>query len=413
MDARRVLQLLQDDDQPPAAVPQVLGASPEAVDEARCLLAEIDEAESDAILAMPPTLARALLRAAGEAGRQDVLQEAVLHGGKEVRKEAKRVAHHLRTQGRAVELPAEAEPPPRPAPVAAEPELPVFLSVADPAGRRVLLWTRPLAGRGVELAEVVIGDEGVADLRLGDVSRRRLRELLRDLPARQVPLVPLPRDEARRLLDRIRVLVREGGRCPPEFPSWALQAVGPLPAEAPEPLRPLDAGRPPDDPAELEGLAQASASLFEEPEFLGWIPEEDLVRRIALRAEEARTSPLYLPGPQGDAQRAEAVEAVIDREVEAFFTPERRVSFADRLLEAARLLEIAGKVEPARIAAATGTRLAAGAPTDEIPFCSTYVRRVLGPLPGMEAPGPAPEAAGTAGEGPTDEEASSPLIIRP
>jgi hypothetical protein len=384
MDARRVLQLLEDEEKAPAAVGEALGASREAVDEARCLLEEIASAEVDAILAMPPPLARGLLRAAGEAGRHDVLQDAVLHGSKELQKEAKRVAHHLRVQGREVALPAKPPPAPAPAPPA-EPELPVFLSVADPAGQRLLVWSRPLAGRGVEVAEIVASDQGVVYLRLGDMPRKKLRELARGLPQGQAPVVALPREEVRRVLDRVRHAIRAGGRCPPEFPSWALQAVGPLPEAPPAPLRPVGEGIPPDDPAARASLAADSGALFDEVELMGWLPDEGLLRQIALRVDEARSSPLYLPGQQGEAQREEAVEAAIEREIGRFFDQAQRAAFATRLLEAARLLEAGGKVEQARVAAATAIRLEEGAPTQEVPFCAAYVRRVLEPPAGGPA----------------------------
>lgn len=376
LEAKKVLALLSSEESP-AAVAARLGVSPEAVDEARYLLEEIRTAAADAILAMPPALAPALLRAAALAGREELLAEAALSPRREIQKEARRLAHHLRQQGKEIELPRpETEPAPTPA-APTEPDLPVLLSPIDSEGHRALLWTRPITGRGVEIARLVIDEERVLDFDVWESSRKKLRELVKELTEGRARMRVLPRAEVQRALDRVRHAMETSGGAPAGFATWALAALGAVPPQRPEPIEPLDGGKAPEDPREREALARASDSLFGEPEVGSWIPEENFLRTLALRIDEARTSPLYLPGPEGEVQRREAIWAAVDREADRYFNATRRTLFADRLLEAARLMEVDGRTESARRAAAASARLREGAPLQEIGFGLEFVRRLV------------------------------------
>lgn len=393
LDARRVLELLQQPDATPAALAPKLGASPEAIDEARCLADEIATAEIDAILAMPPVLGRALLRAASQAGRHEVLVEAAAQGDKDLQREAKRLAHALKQQGVSLELPGKPAPLAKPAPEApASTEPPVFLSSLDGVGERAVFWTRNLPGRGVELAQVVVSDDrGVLDFLVADLSRKRFRELADDLPRRgEVTIREVSRDEAARAIDRARVAAREGGECPGTFPAWAAQVLGPVPGHAPPPLAPVADGAAPSDPAESRTLVAGSAALLDEPELLRWRPEVHAMRKLALRLDEVGTSALFLGGTAGDVQRSEAAETTIDREAEEYFDERRRGLYAGWLLDTAHLFEATGRTERSRQAAATARMLASGAAVTEIPFCRELFARVFGRrgAEGLETPEP-------------------------
>ncbi|HEY0839885.1 MAG TPA: hypothetical protein VGD74_06845 [Vulgatibacter sp.] len=394
LDARRVLELLLQPGTTPASLAPKLGASPEAIDEARCLADEIATAEIDAILAMPPVLGRALLRAASQIGRHEVLVEAAAQGDKDLQREAKRLAHALKQQGVSLALPGKPAAQPKPvaeAPASAEP--PVFLSSLDGQGERAVFWTRNLPGRGVELAQVVVSDDrGILDFLVADLSRKRFRELADDLPRRgEVTIREVRRDQAARAIDRARVAAREGGECPGTFPAWAAQVLGPVPGEAPPPLSPVSEGMAPSDPAESRALVAGSASLLDEPELARWRPEVHAMRKLALRLDEVGTSPLFLGGAAGDVQRNEAAEATIDREAEEYFDERRRGLYAGWLLDTAHLFEATGRIERSRQAAATARMLASGAAVPEIPFCRELFARVFARrVPGQVTP----EAAG-------------------
>lgn len=388
MDARRVLELLLQPDTAPATLSPKLGASPEAIDEARALAHEIDTAEIDAVLAMPPVLGRALLRAAAQAGRLEIVKAAGTEGDKELQREAKRLAHALRQRGVELELPSKPAEAPRPA---AEPppsmEPPVFLSSLDGHGERAVFWTRNLPGRGVELAQVIVSDDrGILDFLLADLSRKRFRELADELPRRgEVTIREVPRAEAAQVLARARVAAREGGECPGTFPAWAAQVLGPVPPEAPPPLAPAEA--PPSDPDEVRPLVAGSAALLEEPELGRWRPDDHTLRKLALRLDEVGTSALFLGGAAGDVQRNEAAESAIEAEMESWFDERRRGLYAGWLLDTARLFETTDRLEQARKAVATGRMLAGGVPVIEIPFCRELFARVFRPrLPGQPTP---------------------------
>lgn len=401
-DAKKTLSWLTDPGLGLSELSQRLGASEAAVDEARALLEEIETAESDAILAMPPILARALLLAAVRADRLGLLQEAAEAEDKEIRKEARRLAHSLRSSGTAIELPEpKAEPVIAPAAGPRE-ELPALLSSIAPNGAQRVFWTRRLPEQGIELADVSLVEDGIASFQAVEVSRKRFRKLVSTLPEERgsARLFVAPRDDARRLLDLARVRARDGGTSPPDFGTWSVQALGAIPDETPEPLGPRDDGRAPDDDAERNALVSRSSELFSEPEIAWWWPEEESMQRVALRIQEAGSSALFLPGQQGELQREEAMSAAIEREVEAYFDDTRRQRYADRLSATARLFELDGRPEAARIAHATALRLRSDGNALEIPFCRMLFMR--GFRQGAEA------APGEAEEKPT-----SPLLITP
>src|SRR5690606_28507828 len=103
-------------------------------------------------------------------------------------------------------------------------------------------------------------------------------------------------------------------------------------------------------------------------------------------------------------QREEAVAAVVEREAAAYFDERQRGLFAAFLLDTARLFELTGRHQQARIAAATARMLASGASVERIPFCSQLFARLFA---GRGAGGPAipAEEREPAGEAPS-------LIIR-
>lgn len=418
VDARRALEILRDANLDLRAVAERLGVSPEAVDEARCLVDEIEQAETDAILALPPVLGRAALWAAVPAGRQDVLAEAAAVGEKEVQREAKRIAHNLKLKGVELALPQRQPEPVRPAvePAAAA-EPPVFLSSLDANGERAVFWTRNVPGRGIELAQLVVSDErGIVDLLLGELSRKRFRELVEELPRKGgVTIREVSREDARTVIDRARWAARASGQVPAHFPAWAAQVLGPAPAEPPPPLGPRGEGQPLPDPAVLGELVAESAELFAEPELARWAPGEEALWSCAAALEQAATSEPWVD----DAQRERGIRDAIEGCAERFFDERRRSIWSARLLDTARLFEETGRTHAAKIAAATAQALAAGTPAAGIPFCSQLFARLFrrsrgaaSGSGGADAGGEA-DAAGratAADAGPAGADASSLLV---
>src|SRR3954465_11594299 len=122
----------------------------------------------------------------------------------------------------------------------------------------------------------------------------------------------------------------------------------------PPPRRSARPAAPPSPPAlsiELsDELAHqlAGAALFDDPLFMSWIPEEDDLRRFALRVDEVATSKLYIDA----RQRQEAFENAAEGAAASYFTPQRRALYAKRLLEMAHVLASEQRPDAARTALA-------------------------------------------------------------
>ncbi len=279
VEPKRMLELLRDTTQSPAQLAERCDASAPACDEARALVEELETAEPDAILALPKVLGRAVLRAAAAAGRMDVLQAAATDGDKEQQREAKRLAFGLGRQGVEVALPSS-EPVAPIAPIAAAPDpSPCFLGPIDGRGERVAIWTRSLAGRGLEVTHLWLSDRrGVVDCAIGEMSKKRFRDWIESARAGDETLQELDREIVRVAIDRSRVVARDRGSPPVSFTSWAPQVLGPVPATPPPGLRP-DAASGSSHERCLAVLS--GAELLAAPELRFWGPPFDAVERLA------------------------------------------------------------------------------------------------------------------------------------
>jgi hypothetical protein len=119
-------------------------------------------------------------------------------------------------------------------------------------------------------------------------------------------------------------------------------------------------------------LRQAGATLFADPLFSTWIPEEDALRSFALKVDEIAVSRLYLD----DAQRKSAFDRAAADAAQAYFTPQRRARYARRLLEMAHVLASEGRLDVAKtaIAVARGVEGENGAAD---PFCRALFTHAL------------------------------------
>jgi len=180
--------------------------------------------------------------------------------------------------------------------------------------------------------------------------------------------------------------------------------------------RPKNAAEAPPLPVPEDGdavLAVESARLHGEPEVAAWLPPEPELRRLALKVDELRTSPLALT-PE---QQTQALRERIRAQVEAFFTEARRHLYARRLWAVAEGLEGRGAVEPARMARATARRLFHSTPETLPAFVETLFTKVLALMsrrPGAEgpgAPGAAPAEPASPGSTPAERRSPGGLIL--
>jgi hypothetical protein len=368
------LALLRDGSLRPESIAEEMACAghtapaPAEIAAARSLLEEMARASGEAvaqgaaigkrIAALPEALALAVLHAAGQAGRQEILREVALGTSRPLAKEAKRELQRLKQKGVKVqELGLAGEPVVKPAPEAEAPSC--YASSIDAYGERAVWFARP--GRnGVEVVQAVISDvRGILAVDALGLSRKSWREFVKRMPRQSgVTSIEIPREHARALIAEAAEQGARNGFTPAAGYREALPLLGPAPRDRVAPPE-LDFG-----PDGEETAARAGAALFEDALLVAWIPEEDALRSFGLKIEEITTSQLYLD----DAQRAAAVERSADEAAEAYFTPARRARYAQRLAEMARVLEAEGRAQSARTALAVSRQLSReGGPLN--PFC--------------------------------------------
>jgi len=316
---------------------------------------------------LPEALALALIEAAVRLRKPAPVERLATSTDRDVAKTARRALYQLRSAGVPVaerSRPADV-PPSSPAPGQVEQAIPGFASVPDGTGQRAVLLVQPVRGAGVEVVEALVSDElGILSLSRAEMGRGTWRKLARSPEMER--LLPLPAAEGRALLS-------EAVRC-------NLESRTPFPPDADVALRhlriePAAVELPPLPPPEQgdAALAQESGTLHLEPELAGWLPPEPELKRLVLRVDELRTSPLALT-PE---QQAEAIRERVRGQAEEFFDERRRRLYARRLWAVAPALERRGAEQPARVARATARRLFHGTPGPLPPFAEQLFAKVL------------------------------------
>ena len=329
--------------------------------------------------ALPPELGLAVLEAAVAMKRPGPAEVLSASRDREVAKAARRALYRLRSAGVAVNERTRAPEPAAPAqPVAGGESLPGFASLPDGTGQRALLLAQPVRG-GVEVVEALVSDElGLLSLSRAEMARGAWRKLARSPEMER--LLPLAFEEGRVLLaEAVRSNLASRTPFPPDS-DVALRHLGV--EAATDELSPLP---PPEDGD--AALAVESGALHREPELAAWFPPESELKRLALRVDEVRASPLALR-PE---QQAEALRERIRGQAEEFFDPPRRRLYARRLWTVAPALERRGAGHAAQVARATARRMFHGAPGLFPPFAEQLFGKVLALMArsqaGREAPG--------------------------
>lgn len=314
---------------------------------------------------LPEELALAVLEAAVAMRRPSPAELLAASPDREVAKTARRALYRLRSAG--VAVPGRERGPETPAPtppIPAQEVLPGFASLPDGTGQRALLLARPVRG-GLEVVEALVSDElGLLSLSRAEMGRSAWRKLARRPEMER--LLPLSYEDGRALLaEAVRCNLATRTPIPPDG-DVALRHLG-VEAAAEE-LPPLP---PPEDGD--AALTVESGALHREPELAAWLPPESELKRLALRIDEVRTSPLAL-SPE---QQAEALRERVRGQAEEFFEPVRRRLYARRLWAVAPALERRGATHAARVARATARRMFDGAPGLFPPFAEQLFGKVL------------------------------------
>ncbi len=381
LDPDGLLQMLRDPNRETQEIAAAAGAPREEAARASRLVLGIAKAKPEEVLALPPPLAVAVLRAAAAAHRGDLLALAAGHRSKDVAKEGKRALYLLKTRG--VPVPDLKRQPPPPAAPAPEPSLPCYASIQDGFGERAVWIGRHAPGKGVEVGQAVISDQkGIVSLQLGLLGRKEYRVFGRDL---------LSRGDAMGLdeidLERAKGLVAAGRKLN--------EASGtPLPDGADAWLARLGPATPPPDPAQRfsplpEGEEQAavdvSGELHDLPLVRPWLADEDALRTLAHKLDEIGVSRLYVD----ERQRSEATLGALADAIEQHFDAARRALWASRLFTLADHLERTGDLARARVAAAVARALPTSAPAARIPFARLLFEKAFPAVaPRAEVPAP-------------------------
>ena len=336
--------------------------------------------------ALPAELAIAVLEAAVAMRRAGPAERLSGSADREVAKAARRALYRLRSAG--VTVAERARPPEAPAPAPPPPaeSLPGFSSVPDGTGQRALLLAQPGRG-GVEVIEALVSDElGLLSLSRAEMGRSAWRKLTRSPEMER--LLPLLAEDARALLaEAVRCNLATRTPFPPDS-DLALRHLGIEAAAAELPPLPL--------PEEGDAaLAVESGALHREPELAAWLPPEPELKRLALRLDELRTSPLAL-SPE---QQAEALRERVRNQAEEFFDVPHRRLYARRLWAVAPALERRGAEQPARVARATARRLFHATAGLFPPFAEQLFAKVLALMTRRGARGGAQAPGGTREEG--------------
>ncbi|HET8724656.1 MAG TPA: hypothetical protein VFM53_10685 [Anaeromyxobacteraceae bacterium] len=368
-DPARILALLRDPNVGSQEVADETGLPRAEAARAARLLFGLAKARPEEIATLPPPLAAALVQAAVDAERLDVLSALAAGPDKALSKEAKRFLHILKAKGVQVPEPPRAAPPPPPQP--AEEVFPCYASSIDGQGERAVWVSRNVPGRGVEVGQAVVSDtQGLLELQVGVLGRKEYRTFGREIAerGRAMGVGEIDPGEARWIVAEARKRNAVSGRTAPEGADAWLARIGPGAAPA-DPAQAF----PPLEPAEEAAAVTASAELHALPMLKGWLADEAMLRALAARLDEIGASREHADEAARAARLAEATLAAL----ESWLDEACRARLATRLHDVAAHLRAIGIADRAVQAAAVARALAAGTPGAGIPFVRQMVEKAF------------------------------------
>lgn len=290
------------------------------------------------------------------AARLRLIEEA---GPPALRKEARRALYRLRAAG--VEV-----PPPRTAPPAAGPTR-ALISWVDGRGDLMVVALVDRPSGGARYVRLLVGDGGIGEAEVSELSPGQLRRLRRDLETK-LRMVECPVAHAQRLV------AEAAARGLPEEPAQravaeaALRTLGQPPAEVPHPAHQvMDARAIRWDP----DLLPETPRLLEVEEMAGWVLPPDQMEPWVKQYDGMASSHLIVDPFH---QRAR-YQNLLREAARALFPPESLPSWRRRLEDMAYYFHRCQKLRPARLALSAA--LALGEDAGEHPFFLALVEKSL------------------------------------
>ena len=272
---------------------------------------------------------------------------------KEVKKEAKRIMHQLRSRGLNVSVTEEKGSSILDRKITGDdPDLPCFLSPITSTGNRMMLVARYVRG-GVGVYQAELNDiKGLLEFSGATIGRNRYRKLFKDVMNNdEQSMLEISYSEGRK---RLANAVSQSRKSSTPLPDGYLEASSNLPEAETQTniangreLYPLKAVSEPD-------LAQEAKKLHELVEFADWIPDEEVVKTIHNKFKEIEASKVII----NEQQKTEQVDQALNNAVEQMLADsEHRTQLQDRLFEMANYLDRIEQKDNARLAAAAAWQL--------------------------------------------------------
>ena len=254
--------------------------------------------------------------------------------------------------------------------------LPSYMTNADPTGLRFILYSASESNGPVVVHALVgdAGDTGLYSLHLfHEMSKTRLGKLLDSIrEAESITVVEVDPGYAR---DAIHTAIErnvKAGRMLPEDTRAAQRYLDattgpPAPTAHPARLALTDTER-----SSLREHLRRGDALAEIPETLGWGPGEEDLRGLLDKVSTLEASPIVI----SRSAAYDVARSLIDKEVVAFFDPDARARFADRLCDLAYLLQGTRRRELSLAALASADALLdTETPITEVPLAQRFFDR--------------------------------------
>jgi hypothetical protein len=327
------------------------------------------------VVGLPPAFQVAFLQLAESEEDDDQINDILsMSTDKEVKKEAKRVLHRLRSRGLNVSMAEEAGSSILDRQVeTSDPPLPCYLTPITGSGSR-MIWLASYVRGGVAVYQAECNDQdGLTEFAGGVIGRSRYRSLIKEvLGSEKVALLEIPYAEARKLIGIAVDQTREAARSLPES---YLEASSNLPeAGEPEPAPDPRALFPPES-VDSADLLRKSSELHELPAFVDWTPDEEILRVFHEKLREVETGQVAI----NQQQRVDQVAKALDDAVGSLLDEEdKRTRYQQRLFEMAAFLVRTDQPEPAKLATAAAWQLSAEdfKPLDS-PFFDRLVKKMF------------------------------------